>query len=450
MIESVRDSVRVLISDGYIEHGNNLSLYFNRLSNALPIITRLGNGFPDDVIGLYRESFLEWKSMLDKDPDCLIFEMKTASPLLVGIGEQNAHEFGISLQLPWGVPCLPGSSIKGVASAYAERNGGEQWTKTNLAAGRKRIFGGEYAIALFGGMDSREDSYSGGVDFLDAWWIPNNPKPFGRDMVNPHYPGYYGRGDVYPDGTENLDPFDFVHLIPGESFLFAVRGPEQGWREIARQLVRRAAAEWGMGAKTRVGYGRFDYVLSPNELKESIAGMGDEDLAGLFAERGTDTGLAGMFAAECRERKYSPYLDRIFREHRPVRALLEKVKSEGLKDLAAIKKVREGEFSRSTKSSRIDKSDPDVQEFFGYCLPLAGGEIRGTWLEAFAFGWEDVFRGKTAKEIELLIIGYDLPWPPFDREEMLAAIRNLPGLSEADQEECAGLITTRLEEDMGK
>jgi len=207
---------------------------------------------------LYRKAYVRWLGFLEADSEfteTVIFRLD--SRLFIGLGGASALEFGVSLHHTYGYPMIPGAGVKGLCAAYADAFGGE-W-----AAGERNH------AALFGApkTEDRPDT-AGAVDFLDAWWVPfkegeEHPNPFKADVVTCHHPGYYtGKG-----GEEYAPPLDSDAPVPVSlvsvtgGFCFAVRGPKE-WRDLAMEILRRALAEWGIGGKTRAGYGRFTDPLA--------------------------------------------------------------------------------------------------------------------------------------------------------------------------------------------
>lgn len=208
-------------------------------------------------LALYRAAFERWKRGLGGDSLAEVLGMSLVNRLFIGLGGASALEFGVSLHHTYGYPMIPGSKVKGLCAAYAGAFGGE-W-----AVGERNH------AALFGApkKEDRPDT-AGAVDFLDAWWVPfkdgeENPNPFKGDVVTCHHPGYYtGKGgDEYapPLDSDAPVPVSLVSVTGG--FCFAVRGPKE-WRDLAMEILRRALAEWGIGGKTRAGYGRFTDPLA--------------------------------------------------------------------------------------------------------------------------------------------------------------------------------------------
>ena len=179
----------------------------------------------------------------------------------VGLGNAATFEnSGVALHGTYGFPILPGASIKGLASHYAE----QEYAGDDLDDGlRRTIFG----IAPEAGSDASE----GAVAFFDGWPVPGTaPKDsgwFDVDVLTVHHKKYYEGASEPADDTEKPVPVHFLTLRPGVQFEIPLALTAPGRREsnerqpqlldVAEKLVHEALAAWGIGAKTGAGYGRF-------------------------------------------------------------------------------------------------------------------------------------------------------------------------------------------------
>lgn len=385
MIPGIRTDIQRMIQErGIQDQGENLSLYFHKLCPGIDddaksrALSRLEKGIPAGALDLYRFSFKTWESCCRKQEDCVCVKMETRTPLIIGMGDQNIHETGISLQPPWGTPFIPGSAIKGILSSYAGFAGGEDWHKPESKEKRS----GKYALEMFGGTTAEGDSIAGCVDFADAWWVPGSNSPFQTDIITPHYSSYYRQNAPrFPDGTDDPVPINIITIRPGESFLFVIRG-EGSWRNLAVEILKKAAGAHGFGSKTRLGYGRFSYQKSLQEVAKELETLGDAELAALYEQKSGVPELREAFRRESRARKYSPPLKRMFLDLRPAFVLLEELKENNPGSLKKAGNIRK-QYKKHIKTSEIEKSDPDIRAVYEYCLPLAQGNTENTWLAAF-------------------------------------------------------------------
>lgn len=201
-------------------------------------IERLTRCEPD---AFYVAAYARWKK-LGKRVDFEQVELPLETRLYIGVTRDNALETGISVSHSYGMPIIPGSSIKGLTRAWAES--------------LKQVSGGalddETLNWLFGeGGDAGE---TGGLIFHDAWWVPEG-RPFVEDIVTPHQKGYYGsEGQKPPSDFE--DPIPAPQIAVQGKFLFTVEG-DLPWVAMGRQLMVSALNRFGIGSKTTSGYGYF-------------------------------------------------------------------------------------------------------------------------------------------------------------------------------------------------
>ncbi len=172
--------------------------------------------------------------------------LKTLWRLVSGLGIAHPFETGFVFDHTYGVPYLPGSSVKGAARAWAE----EVWDSPAI----DQIFGAEDG-----------DPLQGGVVFFDAY--PAKWPELEVDILNPHYKAYY-EGREPPADWLLPEPTYFLALKAKQPFVFAVGvkptevSPQAAQRaetlaDEALKAVRGAARELGLGGKTAVGYGYF-------------------------------------------------------------------------------------------------------------------------------------------------------------------------------------------------
>lgn len=218
------------------------------------------------------------------------FSLKTDWRFIPGLGRKGPLEVGFSFHR-YGFPFLPGSSVKGLARAWAFFQIVEQRKQTpeEKALAEKKD-GNELAaleeILLADGDDAKDrkpftewyaqqgqtvqtlasdfraifgtTAQAGGAIFLDA--IPATPPKLELDVMNPHFPKYYSGETEYPTDSQSPIPVFFLTVAAGQEFCFAV-----GWRGKDNPGLRKTAKEWlkaglqnlGAGAKTSAGYGYF-------------------------------------------------------------------------------------------------------------------------------------------------------------------------------------------------
>ena len=184
------------------------------------------------------------------------FDLDLISRLLIGIGLPHPTENGFLFHPTLGVPYVPGTALKQVAQDYAEDEKG--WTVDH--PDRLRLFGSP-------------DRGMGSVAFLDA--LPLTPVTLTAEQITNHYSGYYQW--TAPDGVSQRPdtklPADWYEPIPvtmlaldasfakPQPFRFALRrlrGTDESDVETAENLLINGLAIYGVGARTTVGFGRFE------------------------------------------------------------------------------------------------------------------------------------------------------------------------------------------------
>jgi len=219
------------------------------------------------------------------------FALRTDWRLIAGLGRKGALEVGFTFHR-YGFPILPGSSVKGVARAWAllqlaekakqvdevdplakldetlgadgeeeQKKKYQQWRA--VQSKQVRQLADDFRV-IFG-----TPATAGRAVFFDA--IPAQLPTLELDVMNPHFPKYY-QGDQPPTDWQSPVPVYFLTVAAGTEFRFGV-----GWRgalDEAGQCLRRLAQKWltegltnlGAGAKTSAGYG---YFVSPPQLRAS-------------------------------------------------------------------------------------------------------------------------------------------------------------------------------------
>ncbi len=187
---------------------------------------------------------------------------KTNSPFVTGLGLEHPIENGFAWHHTLGVPYLPGSSVKGMVRAFATHwgeNAESEVSKKEVI----RIFGPKTSD-----LDTKQEikqeisSHIGSVIFFDA--LPVEPIRLKADIMTPHYQEYYasqGNNITPPADYLSPNPIPFLAVAQGATFQFGVL-PRSTKNEADCQKVIKwleEALTWiGAGAKTAVGYGRFE------------------------------------------------------------------------------------------------------------------------------------------------------------------------------------------------
>jgi len=201
-----------------------------------------------------------WKKGLPTSATGRQAEMTLTGRLALGLGIPNPLEVGIHLHPVFGLPMIPGSSIKGASAHHCHGN----WGKSQ----KEFLVGGDHHRWLFGTVEAGQDPDAAGmIIFHDAIWKPHG-EPLVEEVMTPHHLDYQNpKGDAYPTDFDNPTPIPFVGSRG--SFLVALefRGPPPAdpgelkklgiWLDLAMDLVRETLAVSGFGGKTTSGYGLF-------------------------------------------------------------------------------------------------------------------------------------------------------------------------------------------------
>ncbi len=206
----------------------------------------------------YRIAYKQWEADLaSEEMRCCVEVGRAKGRIVIGLGQKNPAEFGITLHRTWGVPILPGSALKGIASLGADRYFEDDSWRRRPTAAEARKNGPNAFDALFGDVEEQ-----GAVIFHDAWLQPDSTKKNGlhRDVLTVHHPKYYQSG-AEPSDTE--DPIPVPFMSAKGSFLVAIElhpslDPSQHghWLEAAWECLRLGLEHHGIGSKTNAGYGR--------------------------------------------------------------------------------------------------------------------------------------------------------------------------------------------------
>jgi CRISPR-associated protein Cmr6 len=225
------------------------------------------------------------------------FTLQTDWRFVAGLGRKGSLEVGFTFHR-YGFPILPGSSVKGVARAWAFLELAEQ-ANVNPLAELDEVLSADseddekeekkkylrWRAAQPDEVQQLADDFrvifgtlatAGRAVFFDA--IPAQLPTLELDVMNPHFPEYY-KGNAPPTDWQSPVPVYFLTVAAGTEFRFGV-----GWRgalDEAGQCLRRLAQKWlteglmnlGAGAKTSAGYGYFVAPPQPKLLESSSAGQ---------------------------------------------------------------------------------------------------------------------------------------------------------------------------------
>ncbi|MDN5936705.1 MAG: type III-B CRISPR module RAMP protein Cmr6, partial [Nitrosospira sp.] len=209
-----------------------------------------------------------------------VLDAFSTAPFATGLGIEHPLENGFAFLNPYGLPYLPGSSIKGVlrqAARELQEDGEPRWQCIERRDAEEEI---DPIVELFGSITG-DDGKRGALLFWDAFPVlPRNSEALAPDVMTPHQTHYYRDGQP-PHDSGQPNPILFVTIPPGAQFEFyvgckpALLKPELAENNRWQTLLQGAfeyAFDWlGFGAKTAVGYGQMEVDASKQQEREHQA-----------------------------------------------------------------------------------------------------------------------------------------------------------------------------------
>lgn len=199
-------------------------------------------------------------------------EARTTAPFVTGTGIEHPLENGMAFLNPYGLPYLPGSSVKGVLRRAARELASGEWGEARGWSEDKRyrlpVRGNLLSLSVIDvlfGLESRAGEVEHTRGALSFWDVHPRCERLDVDIMNPHYGEYY-RGKEPPHDAGNPIPIYFLVLPAGTPLTFhieldPVRLPpdwDQDWRGLLDAALDHAFTWCGFGAKTSLGYGAME------------------------------------------------------------------------------------------------------------------------------------------------------------------------------------------------
>src|SRR6266702_7738916 len=204
---------------------------------------------------LAQSAYNRWRSMMSAI-EATCFDVSLDWRIVIGLGGESVLETDITLHHLYGIPFIPGSALKGLTRAYVTGEIDEHKSK--------RIDDDDEIVnRIFGTQKG-----AGTVLFFDAMPL-NGEVQFVVDIMNPHYPDYYG-GTKPPTNDQSPIPVTFL-TVTDTTFTFALaprnsNDPEhKADVEKVKGWLREALQKYGVGGKTSAGYGYFKKEMSSSE-----------------------------------------------------------------------------------------------------------------------------------------------------------------------------------------
>ena len=196
----------------------------------------------------------------------ITFKATTIYPGLL-LGSGYLHELpsiegqailGFDFDYTTGLPIIRGSSIKGaLRRAFKETKYIQEIIEKEFST--KEIK--ELEIEIFGQENSSSEVERGKDIFFDARVISKGIKLLEDDYLAPH-------GD---NPLKNPQPLRFIKVAPGVTFRFDFKLHDGLLTKKEKALLfAEILYDLGLGAKTNVGYGKFDEKLTKEKVKRQI------------------------------------------------------------------------------------------------------------------------------------------------------------------------------------
>ena len=180
--------------------------------------------------------------------------------LLIGIGPESPYSSTslMTLHHVYGIPYIPGSAIKGVL-----RN---CWIQENFEGKEEDALKCDVFRALFGGSEDVEagtQAQAGALTFFDSFPVDGFQLEF--DVQTPHYPDYY-QSQKAPTDDQKPIPISIPAIVESKFLVMIAvnndKWPRKYYNDV-EEMLGRALTEYGLGAKTALGYGLGEvYKLS--------------------------------------------------------------------------------------------------------------------------------------------------------------------------------------------
>jgi len=191
------------------------------------------------------------------------FKATTTYPGLL-LGSGYLHELpsingqailGFDFDYTTGLPIIRGSSIKGVLRSAFKK---EEYIKEIL---EKEIDVKKLEVEIFGQDNGNNEAIKGKDIFFDAVLISQGVKLLEDDYLAPH-------GN---DPLKNPTPIRFIKVASGNTFRFNFWLNDGSISKDEKALLfAQILYDLGLGAKTNVGYGKFDEKLTKDRVKRQL------------------------------------------------------------------------------------------------------------------------------------------------------------------------------------
>lgn len=220
---------------------------------AFEIKANFGDLFKKDANQLADRQKAAAEALFSEAGHLIAQKFKPDWRFVTGLGGHSVYETGLTLHHVYGIPYIPASSVKGVLRSWVifQKFGNDE----------KQALGNEVFCRIFGCPNESVlgTAHQGSITFFDA--LPTTPPKIRPDIMNSHYPKWYG-GTGAPVDTDSPNPVFFLTVVDTIfEFLLGSKNwnlqTERFWEKTLSEWLRDALTSHGIGAKTAVGYGYF-------------------------------------------------------------------------------------------------------------------------------------------------------------------------------------------------
>ncbi|WCF09279.1 type III-B CRISPR module RAMP protein Cmr6 [Paenibacillus thiaminolyticus] len=190
------------------------------------------------------------KRFEEQFPSKIQLKYEPADKLLLGIGALSPYSniLLMTLHPVYGIPYIPSSSLKGAVRHC--------WIQEKYEGNESEALKDALFVRCFGTGAENEDAVAGQLIFFDAF--PATSYTIVLDVQTPHFKEYYEtKGEKQP--TDAISPVPiFIPAVTKTKFTIFIGAAKELSEEeesTVCEMVKKTLSEYGLGAKTALGYG---------------------------------------------------------------------------------------------------------------------------------------------------------------------------------------------------
>lgn len=221
----------------------------------------------ESLRSVYAKAFERRARCFTQDKPSLSERFTVTGRLIVGLGSENVLETGLKIHQTYGVPIIPGSALKGLASHYCHEIWGQMRNEIAPEENARFRHAEEYHSLIFGRSKDGEGGFDdrGTIAFDDAWLTSDSLEngALRLDVMTPHHPNWRAN-EAPPTDFDSPVPVPFLSVAGTFEVRLSWCGPmaiasgkADAWLALTMKLLHEALAERGVGGKTSSGYGRL-------------------------------------------------------------------------------------------------------------------------------------------------------------------------------------------------